>query len=270
MSTTTNDATANHTRTGLFQTERQSRIAAQANADRRVEVSELAMQFGVTTETIRRDLSDLQELKVVRRVHGGAVPWENDTNFEPLLAVRDVQNESEKRRLADVAIAELPDSGTVIIDSGSTLSKFAEVFPTDGSVRAITNSLVIAQTLVERSRSDVIVLGGQVRKNTFAMVDAQTVADIETMRVDTLFISGDGVTARNGLSTPYREEAALKRAMVAAARRVIAVLDHSKFGHEHLNRYAEWSDVDVLITNFEAPPGEIEAIESTGTTVTLA
>ncbi len=253
----------------LFQSERQRAIVALALQDGRVEVAELAERFGVTTETIRRDLSELQTRRVVRRVHGGAVPWET-TAFEPLVSVRAELHAAEKRRLARRAIEELPDTGSIIIDSGSTTGRFAEAIPDDCSLRVVTNSLVMAQVLSKHDAVDVIVIGGKVRKNTLAMVDATAVAAVEPLSVDALFISCDGMSPSGGLTTPYREEAALKQAMIRAARRVVALVDHSKIGHDHFIRFAAWSDIDVLVTNTEVDPTVIEAIEATGTTVRLA
>lgn len=253
----------------LFQSERQRQIAALTMQSGRVEVADLADRFNVTTETIRRDLSDLQGHRIVRRVHGGATPWEA-VGFEPLLSVRNDQRDSEKRRIALAATHEVPSNGSIIIDSGSTLLALANAFPIDSSIRVVTNALNIALVLSERSDVDVIVVGGKVRKNTLAMVDNEAIAAIEPLSVDTLFISSDGLSAATGLSTPYREEAALKRAMIASARRVVALVDHSKFGQDHFIRFAEWADIDMLITNTEADPVAVAAIESFGTTVVLA
>ncbi len=236
---------------------------------RRVEVSELSERFGVTTETIRRDLSELQIEKLVRRVHGGAVPWEQSV-FEPLLSVRNVQHDAEKHRLAIRALNELPDAGSIMIDSGSTLSRFAQVIPNNTDLRVVTNSLTTAQILAEANVSPVFVIGGEVRTETLAMVDASAVAAIAPLTVDTLFISSDGASVEIGLSTFYAVEASVKQAMIAAARRVIALVDHSKIGTDHLFRFAEWSDVDVLITNSEVDPAVVAAIEATGTVVALA
>ncbi len=252
----------------LFQSERQRKIAALTLDAGRVEVAELAERFKVTTETIRRDLSELQTHRVVRRVHGGAVPWER-SKFEPLLVNRNVQNAEEKRRLAHRALEELPDTGTVIIDSGSTLGSLAEVIPDDRDLRIVTNSLVMAQELSSRERIDVIVIGGRVRKNTLAMVDTEAVTSVQQMTVDTLFISADAATAATGLTTPYREEAALKSTMIAAAKRVVTLVDYTKFGDDQFIRFASWDDVDVLITNHELDAGVVAAIEQTGTIVAL-
>lgn len=253
----------------LFQTERQHEIGELTLQIGRVDVAGLAERFSVTTETIRRDLSDLQDQRVVRRVHGGAVPWETDP-FEPLVSVRADLHHAEKRRIARRAIHELPDTGAIIIDSGSTLSRFAEAIPADCGLRIVTNSLVTAQVLADHEHTDVIVIGGKVRKNTLAMVDSAAVAAVEPLVVDTLFISSDGLSPAHGLTTPYREEAALKRAMIRAANRVVALVDHSKVGHDHFVRFAEWSDIDTLVTNTEVEPSVIARIRALGTVVQLA
>lgn len=255
--------------TPLFQSERQREILALTENDGRVEVAELSVRFNVTTETIRRDLSELQTNHLVRRVHGGAVPWET-VGFEPLLSVRNDQHDAEKRGLARTAVAELPDTGSIIIDSGSTLTRFAEAIPNDCSLRVVTNSLLTAQVLSEHDTLEVIVVGGKVRQNTMAMVDTTAVEAIRPLKVDTLFISSDAISTDTGLTTPYREEAALKQAMIQAARRVVALVDHSKFTKDQFIRFAQWSDIDVLITNSEVDLATVTAIEATGTTVLLA
>lgn len=253
----------------LFQTERQREIVTLALQHGRVDVAKLAGQFRVTTETIRRDLSELQAQRLVRRVHGGAVPWET-TGFEPLLEVRNDQQVAEKRRIARLAVQELPDSGTIIIDSGSTLTPFAECMPQDRELQVVTNSLLTAQALAKKENVDVVVLGGGLRKNTFAMVDAQTVAAVNEFTVDTLFISADGMSIERGLTTPYREEAALKQAMIASAGRVVALIDFSKMDKNLLVRFADWSAIDVLVTDGRADDETVSKIEALGPTVLRA
>jgi DeoR family transcriptional regulator, fructose operon transcriptional repressor len=213
-----------------------------------VDVADLSRRFAVTTETIRRDLSDLQDRNLVRRVHGGAVPLER-LNHEPMVEARDMLNATEKLRIAQFALAEVPAKGSVIIDSGSTGQRLAEVFPVDRNVHVVTNSLISALTLSRRGHKEVTVLGGGIRTNTFAMVDAAAVAAVRSMAVDVLFISCDGLSFRRGLTTPYREEYLMKRAMIESARRVVAIVDQSKFGNGQMFSYAALDEIDVLITD---------------------
>jgi len=249
----------------LFQSERQSLIAQLTQSEGRVDVAGLAERFDVTPETIRRDLSDLQTRRVLRRVHGGAVAW--DTGFEPLVSVRVERYGDEKRRIATRAVEELPDDGAVLIDSGSTLTRFSEAIQPPQDLRFATNSLVIAQVLAACSPAEVVVIGGTLQTNTLAIVDAEAVAMVERMNVDTLFISSDSASPETGLTTPYRQEAALKQAMIRSARRVVALIDYSKFGLDHFARFARWSDIDMLITNTELSPATVEQIRVMDTEV---
>jgi DeoR family transcriptional regulator, fructose operon transcriptional repressor len=232
-----------------LQHHRQREIYVLALKQGSVDVADLAGRFEVTTETIRRDLSDLQQRQLVQRVHGGAVPVERHYH-EPMVDARDMQNAAEKLRIGREAIREVPDHGSVIIDSGSTGQRFAEVFPVDRQVHVVTNSLITASTLARRGgAADLTVLGGGVRTNTFAMVDASTVAAVRALRVDVLFISCDGLSSTRGLTTPYRDESLVKRAMIESARRVVALVDQSKIFNDQLFSYAALDEIDVLVTD---------------------
>ena len=207
-----------------LQHDRQHAIYMLALSQGSVDVADLARRYGVTTETIRRDLSDMQSRNLLRRVHGGAVPVER-INHEPMLAARDVVNAEEKLRIATKAVEEVPERGSVIIDSGSTTQRLAEVFPVERDVHVVTNSLMTALTLSRRGLRQLTVLGGAVRTNTLAMVDDTTRAELQHMAIDVLFISCDGLSFQHGLTTPYREEHTIKRAMIERARRVVAMVD---------------------------------------------
>ncbi len=251
------------TPTARLQHDRQREIYLLALRNGSVEVADLARKFGVTTETIRRDLSELQSVGQLRRVHGGAVPVER-VNHEPLVKEREIQFADEKRRIATAATAEIPEVGTAIIDSGSTLQQLAEAFPLDRSVHVITNSLRSGLTLAHRGVAPLTVLGGGVNTNTFAMVDSYTVEMVRELSVDVLFISCDGLSFRRGLTTPYRDESMVKRAMIEAAARVVALVDHSKLGNGQLFTFAEFDEVDVLITDAGADADAIESLRGYG------
>lgn len=263
------EATERAARPGMFPPQRQEEILRLTRAHGKVDVAELAAGFDVTTETVRRDLSDLQRRRLVRRVHGGAIPWE-EGRFEPLLADRDTQCVEEKRRIAEVAVGELPPEGVVLLDSGSTTARLAERLPTDSRLRVVTNSLVIAQLLADHEDVDVVVLGGALDRNTRATVDGQTVAEIRDMGVDAVVLGTDGVSVDRGLTTPYRAQAEVKRAMVEAARRVVLVADHTKIGNDQFLRFAPCSRIDTLVTDRGVDDATAAGLEATGMTVLRA
>jgi DeoR family fructose operon transcriptional repressor len=254
---------------GRLQYQRQRDIYGLALKHGSVDVSALAKQFNVTTETIRRDLSELQHRLLLRRVHGGAVPYER-RDHEPMVDAREMLNAEEKLRIGREATLQVPQHGSIIIDSGSTGQRFADVFPGDRDVHVITNSLTIGAALVRRGVTKLTVLGGSVRTNTFAMVDASTVDAVRNMSVDVLFISCDGLSFGRGLTTPYSDEALLKRAMIESAGRVVAIVDSSKLGNEQLFGFAGLDEIDVLITDDRADTTVVAAIEGRGVEVRRA
>lgn len=252
-----------------FQSERQDAIVQLIFENGRAEVADLADRFSVTTETIRRDLSDLDRRGVVRRVHGGAVPYQT-IRHEPLLAVRNRQYMDEKRRIGKLALEELPLGGTVIVDSGSTTTAFCEAVPPEAELTVVTNSLLNAQILADREGVELILLGGALKRNTLAAIDATTVDALAGLRADVSFLGCDGISAAHGLSTPYRDEAAVKRAMIGSARRSVALLDHSKFGNDQLVRVIECEAIDVIVTDDEADDEQAAAVAELGPAVRRA
>lgn len=253
----------------MFAEERQQRIVDRARAQGRVDVSALAAEFEVTTETIRRDLTVLERHGVVRKVHGGAIPVER-LGFEPGLAARDVVMTAEKERIAKAALAELPAEGAVLLDAGTTTSRLAEVWPADRELTVVTNALPIANALAGRPLTTVLIVGGKVRGRTMAAVDDWALRSLADSYVDVAFIGANGLSVERGLTTPDTGEAAVKRAMIAAARRVVVLADHTKIGNDCLARFGALSDVDVLITDSGLDARQAEEIAAAGPRVVRA
>jgi len=252
-----------------LQHDRQRAIYMLALRQGSVDVADLAQRHGVTTETIRRDLSDMQSRQLLHRVHGGAVPVER-MNHEPLVEARDMVNADEKLRIATKAVAELPERGSVIIDSGSTGQRLAEVFPVDRDIHVVTNALLTALTLSRRGLRELTVLGGAVRTKRHAMVDDTTRAELQAMAIDVLFMSCDGLSFQHGLTTPYREEYTIKRAMIEHAHRVVAMVDYSKFRNVQMFGFASFDEIDVVVTDTRADKEAIDFLTGQGITVHCA
>ncbi|WP_019819162.1 DeoR/GlpR family DNA-binding transcription regulator [Saccharomonospora saliphila] len=232
----------------MYAEERQQAIVERARTEGRVDVADLAEEFGLTTETIRRDMSVLERHGLLRRVHGGAIPVER-LGFEPGLADRDEVRTAEKERIAKAALAELPAEGAVLLDAGTTTARMAEAWPAERELTVVTNSVPIAGSLVTRPRTTVLIVGGKVRGRTMASVEDWALRSLADTRVDVAFVGTNGLTAGHGLSTPDSSEAAVKRAMIAAARRVVVLADHTKIGTDCLVRFGTLSEVDVLVTD---------------------
>jgi DeoR family fructose operon transcriptional repressor len=234
-----------------------------------VDVVSLAEEFQVTAETIRRDLKALDRAGLVRRVHGGAIPV-GRLDFEPDLAERETTAADEKDRIAKAALAELPSEGTMILDAGTTVAKMAAALPLESALTVVTHSLPIAARLADHPGIQLHLIGGRVRHRTRAAVDAWALRAYSEIRADVLFVAANGFSAEHGLTTPDLAEAAVKRAAVAAARRVVLLADSSKHGQEHFARFGDLSDVDLLITDSGLSPEDAVAIERGGTEVVRA
>ncbi|MCV2490184.1 DeoR/GlpR family DNA-binding transcription regulator [Geodermatophilus sp. YIM 151500] len=255
----------------MYAEERQHAITTLVAERGRVSVAALAEQFGVTTETVRRDLDVLERGGQVRRVHGGAVPAGALTPVETGLSERHGTRSEQKRKIAVAALDLLPGTdGSVLLDGGSTTAALADVLPTDRRLYVATNSVPIAARVSANPGATLHVLGGRVRGITQTAVGDSTIRALDDLRLDVVFLGANGVSPGHGFSTPDETEAATKRAMARAAHRVVVLADSSKLGREHLVRFAAVEDVDVLVTDAGADPGVLGELESREIEVVIA
>ena len=255
--------------TNMYAEERQRWIVERARAGGRVEVAALAAELKVTTETVRRDLTTLERHALLRRVHGGAIPIER-LGFEPALAARDTVLTAEKERIARMALVELPEEGSILLDAGTTTARLADALPTDRDLVVLTNALPIAMSLSVRPNITVLMLGGRVRGRTQAAVDAWALQALADSYVDVAFIGTNGISPERGLTTPDTTESAVKRAMIRAARRSVVLADHTKVGQDHLSRFAALDEIDTLITDSGLDAQVADELRSQGPKVLLA
>ncbi|WP_043684684.1 DeoR/GlpR family DNA-binding transcription regulator [Streptomyces xylophagus] len=253
----------------MYAPERQQEILRLARDGGRVDVVSLAEEFQVTAETIRRDLKALDRAGLLRRVHGGAIPA-GRLGFEPDLTERESTAADEKDRIAKAALAELPTQGTVILDAGTTVARLAGIVPLEAELTVVTHSLPIAARLADHPGMQLHLVGGRVRHRTRAAVDAWALRAYGEIRADVVFVAANGFSAEHGLTTPDLAEAAVKRAAMAAARRVVLLADSAKHGQEHFARFGALSDVDLLITDSGLSPEDATAMERGGMEVVRA
>lgn len=255
----------------MYAEERQRTIVNLALRHDRVSVADLAARFDVTTETIRRDLDVLDQRGILRRVHGGAVVAENVALLETALTEREPAFVTQKSRIAEKALEYLPaDGATVIFDAGTTIARLATTVPSGALGTVVTNSVPVAAQLAATGSTQVHLLGGRVRGLTQATVGGETVATLGRLRCDVAFIGTNGVSVRHGFSTPDPDEAAVKEAMVASARRVVVLADSSKIGVELLVTFAPLSAVDVLITDAGISANDRAELTGAGMEVVIA
>jgi DeoR family transcriptional regulator, fructose operon transcriptional repressor len=253
----------------VYAPERHQQILERARSAGRVDVASLADELDVTPETIRRDLTALERHGLVRRVHGGAIPVER-LGFEPGIAARESVLSGEKERIAKAALDELPQDGAVILDAGTTTVRLAELLPNDRELTVVTHALPVATVLAPRANITLHLIGGTVRGRTLAAVGPWALAALADIHADVVFLGTNGLSAEEGLTTPDLGEAAVKRALVAGARRTVVLADHTKLGRVDFAHVAPLAAVDVVVTDTGAEPELVEEIEAAGPRVVRA
>jgi DeoR family fructose operon transcriptional repressor len=255
--------------------ERRRQIASLTAVNGRVTVVELAERFRVTPETIRRDLTVLDDDGAVHRVHGGAVPSNDYQTRETPLDVRSSTSTEAKIRIGRAAAGLLPESGLVFLDAGTTTAMLATAIAEDpGQVGEglsfLTNCLPIAVNLAAAGIKRVELLGGRIRPNTQAVIGDTTLRSLAVQHAEVAFIGTNALSLEHGLSTTDAQEAAVKRAMIANAGLKVAMCDSTKFGRDYLVSFAGADELDIVITDQGAPDRYLEAFNENGISVISA
>lgn len=214
-------------------------------------MDELAQHFGVSDDTIRRDLLHLESCKVLLRTHGGAVSTALMVHRETPFLSRVNTHSLAKTRIGRAAAQLISDGETLIVNGGSTAFAFAAALGSHRNLTLVTNNVALLSVLPPEAMHGAYLLGGRYRTN-----HASTVGPVEfnsgTISVDTAVIGVSGLTAANGISTTHPDEAQMHTRMIASARRTVVVADASKFGHDTFAQIAPLSAIDTLVT--DAPP----------------
>ena len=255
----------------MYAEERHEAIAGLVRDRGRIAVSDVATTFGVTTETVRRDLAQLERAGLLRRVHGGAVPTTALALAEQALADRDVAQAAQKDRIARAALDLVPGSrGSVLLDAGTTTGRLAAVLPTDRDLLVITHAVPLAARLAGCAGIGLHLIGGSVRGSTQAAVGPEAVQALSDLRADVVFVGTNALLPGHGLTTPNHEEAAVKRALVRAGRQVVVLADSTKIGQENLVRFADMTAVDVLVTDDGITADDLRTLQDEGVEVVVA
>jgi DeoR family transcriptional regulator, fructose operon transcriptional repressor len=244
---------------------RQSRIVEFARTRGRVEVATLASELDVATETIRRDLKVLGGRRLLKRVHGGAVPMETAA-FESGVEYRSQVDLAQKHRIAAGAAELLHGAETVFLDEGFTPRLIAERLA-DKELTVVTASLLAAEALAHSTGVTVLLLGGRMRGRTLATVDNWALERLRSLVIDVAYLGTNGISLEHGLTTSDPAVAAVKNTAVTVSRRSILVAAHSKFGVSNFCRFAEVADFEAIVTGSQLSVTEAHRYEALGPSV---
>lgn len=231
----------------MFAIERRNSILTALKEEKHVVVSELAKQFDVSEETIRRDLDKLEKEGYVVKTYGGAVISEGAAIELPYV-VRKKANVEAKQKIAELAAELIMDGDTLILDASSTALFIAQKIKAKKDITLLTNSLEVLMELSDVTGWKILSTGGSLKERSCALIGSQAEESLERFHVDKAFISCKGVEAEHGFSDSSDAHAAVKRKMIAAASQVFFAVDSSKFGKLSFTSISGFSGIDAVIT----------------------
>ena len=255
----------------VFARERQDQIARIVDEQGRARVADLTVRFQVSAVTIRKDLAALEAVHRVVRTHGGAIAVDHNRP-ELSFDIRERLQADEKQLIGRAAAALVHDGESIVMDASTTALWVARHLKARGGwsqLTVITNGLRLASELAGHPGIGVLMLGGRVRWEALSVVGPLGDGLFSRVNVQTAFLGAAGFTIGSGLADATDEEAQIKRSMVAAARVVVAIVDHTKWERAAFATFCPTDQVGIVLTDRAAPPAMVSALTTRGIDVRL-
>jgi len=239
------------------------------NEEKKVDVEHLVDTFNVTGATIRGDLRELQRRNLVTRTHGGALlPDESinriDPKDDPIYHERIQNNLRYKTAIGMKAASLVRDDDSIIVDDGSTTLQVIKALDPEMRVTVLTNGLDICNELLRHPKAIIYSTGGKVNKEDFSYYGNVALDVTSRFNASKAILGASGVSVARGVATPSEEKSALKLAMIRNSDEVIIVADHTKINRTSFVDVCPIKDIDVLVTDDQAPADFVEELEALG------
>lgn len=240
----------------MFARERLDLIKDRLKRDGKVVANNLAIEFEVSEDTIRRDLRDLAKIGICRKVYGGAILSISSLDAPQFGSItnRASIEPAEKYRLAKVAAGLVKPSQTILIDAGTTNIAIANALPRDMPLTVVTNAPAILDALNEHKRVNIILLGGFFDRDKGACLGAVTLSELERIHADLFFLGACGVDGTIGVTAFDHAEADVKRAMIKSSAHLAVAATHDKIPAIAPFQVARAQDLKHLIVEDDTDP----------------
>lgn len=234
----------------MLKKERHAFIVKQLNLHNKVLSSDLSLELNVSEDTVRRDLNELAEAGKLLKVHGGALSKSFHFTYQDTggYAI------SAKREIARKAIGLLKDGMTILTAGGTTMIEFARMIPESLQITVFTISPLVALELNEHANANVILIGGQLSKNSQVSIGSQVIATLNEIHVDICLMGTNGVSAEEGITDSDWEVVQVKKAMVKAAKRPVVLSISEKLQSVQSMKVSKLNEIGAIIT--ELSPGD--------------
>lgn len=252
----------------MTQTFRHPEILETARRQGMVTVEGLAAQFGVTQQTIRRDLTDLAAAGSLERVHGGAILPSGTTNI--LYEERRTLNQTAKTDIARVCAMHIPDGSSLFLNIGTTTEAVARELLHHHDLMVVTNNVNVAKILTANRDCQIILTGGTLRRLDGGLVGAMTISTIRQFKFDFAVIGCSAMDADGDLLDFDTQEVGVSQTIIAQARKTFLVADCSKFRRNAPARICTLAEIDSLFTDIALAPNLADRCENWKTKVFVA
>ncbi|MGW5877176.1 DeoR/GlpR family DNA-binding transcription regulator [Nocardiopsis terrae] len=252
-----------------FAAERRERILELVRTNGSMSLRDIAAKVRASEVTVRRDVRAMEAEGLLDRRRGGAA-LPGRIGHEQSYTGKSSQCAAEKAAIAATAARLVRPGDAVTIGPGSTAEAFARALLGHGDLTVVTNSLRVADVLAGAAGVEVVMTGGTLHAPMRALVGAAAEASLTGLRVNRAFLSGNGVSADRGLSTPNPAVAGLDRALAACAEEIIVLADHTKVGADTMVPTVAPEEIAHLVTDSNADPEVLMTLEETGALVHVA
>ena len=228
--------------------ERERQILSILSEDVSVSVQQISDQLGVSQVTIRSDLSSLESKGIILRLRGGALPA-----FHPDILEHQKSQTAEKKAIAQAAAALVSDGDTIMINDGTTTSQIPKYLLGKRDIRLVTNSTLILPYARVNPSLHTLLIGGEFKASTEAVVGSQALAQLSNFHVQYVFIGTGGFSVGTGLTTHLQEGAEIAKKMADLGDRVVLTADSTKYGKKGFVNFLPLNRVDTIITDSGLP-----------------
>lgn len=232
-----------------------------------IKTEQLVEELGVSIETIRRDINELVRQGLVAKVYGGIRMVQNDmrVTVQESWTKRLQSCHDEKVAIVTRALEFVADNTTVALDTGTTVYEFSRLLGSKKNLTVITNSLNIASELSQNTSHTVYSVGGMLNRGEIVTVGTFACGFLDNFAsIDVFICSADGFTVEDGITEYHESMVEIKRRMISIAYRVVALIDHTKFGRKSLFKSCATQDIDILITDDQTPREQLDALRERG------
>ncbi len=232
--------------------------------DQKVITADLALDLDLSEDTIRRDLNDLDDKNLLKKVYGGAIQTvEKPSDVFDIV----ITAEEEKRKIVSKALSLLHDGQVIIMSGGSTNLVFAKLIPSELKATIYTYSLPIAMQLSQHPNIDLIFIGGKMQKNAMVTIGMDVIQVLSKIKADICFIGASSINVKQGLTEVGYEVSIVKKAMIDSSDKVVSMFSSNKLNTKMPHIVCDINQLDTIVTDLDPEDASLEEYRKLGVSI---